>query len=648
MESLAQSRTPPTRRRTRAADTRRSETHPRTRQRRTELHAEAAVDSTGVRTAALAPFAHLFAAVPESMLLELAAHMEPVHITSGDTLLHQGEPGSCVYLVVNGRLRLSTAAAPEHPASVADVGRGDMVGDVALLMNEPQPATIQAVRDSELLRLSREAFERLITKCPETIRQLARVNLVRLRQGFAVPRDTRTLATVAVVPAGCGGAPVSEFAASLAMALSAFGPTLHVNKAEVDRGYVDIMRAGIGADCSVIAWLNEQETRYRYIVYEADATWSPWTRRCLRQADRVIAVGVAGADPALGEIESHVASAGDRLPGTPRDLVLLHSADAVRPTGTDAWLARRRVDAHYHVRVGRQADYDRLARFVTGRAVGLVLGGGGARGMAHIGALRAIQELGIPIDVIGGTSSGAGVAAAVAKGLSWEHILDTARELLVCRGSLLDFTVPVVSLVTGRRISRALQRTFEDVAIEDLWLNYFCVSTNLNRAQTVVHRRGLLWKAVRASVSLPGILPPVPHEGSLLIDGGVMNKLPVDVMRRVCNGGRVLAVSVGPAHDDLEVTDPYGEHLSGWGVLCRRLNPFRARRAGLSIARILLSSTLLKSAEAQESLEREADLCVRVAPLAAGLFDFRHLDAIVESGYHAARDQLAQWSSVSG
>jgi predicted acylesterase/phospholipase RssA len=279
--------------------------------------------------------------------------------------------------------------------------------------------------------------------------------------------------------------------------------------------------------------------------------------------------------------------------------------------------------------------------------VALVLGGGGARGLAHIGALKAIRELGIPIDLIGGTSSGALIAGALAKGLDCETLHRQVREQLSA-GSLLDFTLPFISLVSGRRISRILEYAFADLLIEDLWLSYFCVSSNLSRARIVVHRRGLLRRAVRASISLPGILPPVVQDRDLLVDGGLMNKLPVDVMRPFCNGGKVLAVSVSTV-GGVEATHAFGEHLSGWGVLCRRLNPFRPRTEGPNIASILLCSTLVNSGRAQEALEREADLCVHVPPAPIGLFDFKSLDAMVEAGYRATLKQLEGWpGSTSG
>jgi len=593
--------------------------------------AAAITESGGERVRAMdfLSFPDLFGGLPDSALRELEAEFERVYLTSGETLIRQGESGDCMYLLLIGRLRAYVQRADGKEIVVGEVGRGEVVGEMALLIDEPRSATVRAVRDSELFRLSKEVFDRFSEKHPLVMKQIARVNLKRLRRTILFPRVESTVATIVIVPAR-RDAPLSYFASSLARALDAIGPTLHLNKERFDQ------RPG----GSVAAWLGEQELKYRYVIYESDGTRSQWARRCLRQADHVLAVGLGGSDPALGEAEAEIQPFDWRGLAARRDLVLLQPDATDRPSGTQAWLAARHVDGHQHVRMHSTADYDRLARFLTGRAVGLVLGGGAARGMAHIGAIRAIQELAIPIDFVGGTSSGAIIAGALAKGMDCESMLRTVKD--AARGSLLDFTLPFVSVISGRRISRALERTFEDVMIEDLWLNYFCVSSNLSRARMVVHRRGPLWKGIRASISLPGILPPVFHDRDLLVDGGLMNKLPVDVMRGLCNRGKVLAVSVS-TQGGLEAGGFFGEHLSGWRVLGKRLNPFAARSEGPNIASILMSSTLVKSAQAQETLEREADFCVRVAPAPTGLLDFKSLETTVNAGYEAALKQLDGW-----
>jgi predicted acylesterase/phospholipase RssA len=266
--------------------------------------------------------------------------------------------------------------------------------------------------------------------------------------------------------------------------------------------------------------------------------------------------------------------------------------------------------------------------------------------MAHIGAMRAVRDHGIPVDLIGGTSSGALIAGLLAKGFDCETLFEECRQQVSAAGSLLDITLPLMSLVAGRRIARILEYAFSDLLIEDLWIPYFCVSSNLTRARMMVHRRGSLRRAVRASISLPGILPPVVEDRDLLVDGGLMNKLPVDVMRGLCNGGKVLAMSIS-AGGGPESAQPFGEHVSGWRLLGRRLNPFRSHAETPNIASILHCATLVNSAQAQELLEREADLCIHVTPPRIGLFDYHGLGAMVEAGYQAAREQLAAWPGTA-
>jgi NTE family protein/lysophospholipid hydrolase len=584
-------------------------------------------------------FAELVEGLSEATRDELSVQFERVHLASGETLIRQGERADCLYLLVAGRLRASVERADGTVAVVGEVGRGEVVGEMALLIDEPRSATIRAMRDSELLRLSKEAFDRFIEKYPFVMKQIARVTLMRLRRSILSPGVDIAVATIAIVPAG-RGAPLRDVAESLVRAVAAFGSTLHLTRERFERTFEEATGrlASSASDGHVAEWLNEQETRYRFVVYESDDGPSEWTRRSVRQADHVLCVGLAGSDPAPGEAESLVQRDHRSGLGPRRDLVLVHPAHAVRPAATQAWLDVRELDAHHHVRAGCEADYERLARFVSGRAIGLVLGGGGARGMAHIGAIRAIQELGIPVDLVGGTSSGAIVAGMFALGFPCDAMQDAFRRFAAPR-LLLDYTLPFVSLASGRRISSALQRVYEDVSIEDLWVNYFCVSTNLTRANMVVHRRGSLRKSIRASVSLPGILPPVLLDRELLVDGGLMNRLPVDVMRRLCNGGKVLAVSVSTP-DGLAPGDGFREDASGWRAFYRWLRSFRAGPDSPNIATILLWSTLVKGAESQESLERQADVCVQVPNAPVGLFDYSSLDAIVEAGYRASLEQL--------
>ena len=229
------------------------------------------------------------------------------------------------------------------------------------------------------------------------------------------------MANIAVVPTS-QGASLTDFCAKLCTALSSLGPTLHLNSRFLDDYLSPKGIAQISLDdpnsVNISRWLNKQESNYRYIVYETDPVPSEWTERCLRQADRLLLVGQAHLAAKLGEIEAKLIQS-PRYKSLPTSLALLHATDGRSYRRTDEWLAVRKVKQHYHVFYNRGESIQRLARLLTSNGVGLVLGGGGARGFAHIGGLKALREFGIPIDKVGGTSMGSIIAGMAA--LEWDY-----------------------------------------------------------------------------------------------------------------------------------------------------------------------------------------------------------------------------------
>jgi predicted acylesterase/phospholipase RssA len=286
-----------------------------------------------------------------------------------------------------------------------------------------------------------------------------------------------------------------------------------------------------------------------------------------------------------------------------------------------------------------EADFERLARLVTGTAVTLVLGGGGARGFAHIGAIRALEEAGIPIDMIGGTSMGAVIAAQYAVGLRYQQMLHWNRRAWLEIKPHSEFTVPVISLVRGTRGEKASVLVYGDRQIEDLWTSYFCISSNLTKAEVMVHSRGLLRKAVTASASLPGIAPPILHKGNVLIDGGLLNNLPTDVMRRMCNGD-VIAIDVGSElHCDID-----GDELpSPWSVIFQKLMPGRAPAKTLTIFDVLVGATFVGGESRLKELKRHADYYLRPPVERYSFLDLQSLEEIAEVGYMYTKRQIESW-----
>jgi predicted acylesterase/phospholipase RssA len=252
-----------------------------------------------------------------------------------------------------------------------------------------------------------------------------------------------------------------------------------------------------------------------------------------------------------------------------------------------------------------------------------------------------MAEVGAPVDLVGGTSIGAILAAQVAMGMSPAEMREFARTQFA---SLFDPTLPIVSLLAGRRIGRRLSDFFGSTELEDLAIPFFCVSTNLTQATEVVHRQGLLANAVRASISLPGILPPVASGGDLLVDGGLTNNLPIDVMRDALTGVHVVAVDVSP-EVDMRAGEEIGHGISGWRILRQRLNPFTGSSPPPYILNLLTRSSLIASiiAEREKNARATASLYLKIPAEDVKLLAFDSIDEIADRGYEAARDSVARW-----
>jgi predicted acylesterase/phospholipase RssA len=298
------------------------------------------------------------------------------------------------------------------------------------------------------------------------------------------------------------------------------------------------------------------------------------------------------------------------------------------------------VDHHQHFRLGQTADFQRLARHLTGQRVGLVLGGGGARGYAHIGIIRAFKEAGIDIDMVGGTSMGSLIGGQLA--LGWDYQTMVQRSQAALPKSVLDYTLPVAALNSGHRWTKMVTTLFGDVQIEDLWLNYFCVSANLTQAKAVIHNSGSLSEAVRTSTSLPGILPPVLRNGDLFVDGGVLDNLPVAMMKQRNGGGPVIASDVS-APVDLQVKADFGLYLSGWKLFWQRLNPFLLTPDIPSLGATIMRSSLLSSAQALDAAKALADIYIYPPVEQYGTLEFPALEAIVDIGYTYGQKMIEEW-----
>ena len=357
-----------------------------------------------------------------------------------------------------------------------------------------------------------------------------------------------------------------------------------------------------------------------------------WANAAVGRADVVLVA--TGPDSAPDATD--IATLMERAPFARFELAIRH--DDGRVSGTPALMARYGISRVHHIRSTRTDDAERLARVLLGNEVVLVLGGGGARGLAHIGVLRTIRDRGVPIDAVGGSSSGSLIAASVASEWTADETADAMRAAVTTARGAVDVTVPAVALASGQRITKSLRDAFGDTPIEDLPIPFHCVSTNLSLAESVVHSSGSLWRAVRASIAVPGVFPPVPHGDDLLVDGGVLDNLPVAAMRARHAGATVIAVDVGRRHEIRAGQLPDGGIVSGWSVLGQRMNPFADSPDVSGIARILARLTELGAKGDADA----GDITIRPDVEDFGLFDFKRIDDLIERGAAAADAALDQ------
>lgn len=581
----------------------------------------------------------LLVSLAEAALGSLESELSLVTLRSGETLFTEGEPGDALYVVVFGRLRALIRHGRHEDKVLGEIGRGEAVGEMALLTGEPRSATVRAVRDTALIKLSKAAFDSLIERHPPLMLEMARLIVAR-HQRISNPSVQTQPAAVAIVPSQ-PAIPVGDVAAGLVKALSSDRRVLSIDcgRLQRERGAPPERLAADLDSADAARWLHEQELQHDLVVYVGDPLPSPWTRLCVRQADLVL---VVGGGSGAGQLEPRLLEIIQDDHSTTRariELVLLYDSGQRPPSGTAEWLARINVSAHHHLDPHVSRDYERLARMLSGRAIGLVLGGGGARALAHIGVIRALEEAHVPIDLVGGTSTGAVIAGQYASGWNSARILEESRRVLVKGGSTNDFTVPVLALLRGRRHVRMLRRLFGNQRVEDLPLSFFCVSTNLTKSACTIHRAGLLRRHLAASCAVPGLRPPATEGREILVDGGVLNNLPVDVMR---NSGRgpVFASSVSP-RADLCLNREYPDIPSPWRVLRSWLNPFGTPMLVPSITSILMRTYSLQ----ETTLQEQPDLMVEPPCDGFKQLDWRPLDEIVEAGYRSAVSAMERWES---
>ena len=566
---------------------------------------------------------------------------------------------------------------------LVDIGLGQTFGEIGFLTGEPRNASVYALRDTLVGRLIPGSYYRLLQKYPKA---LTRLFSSKLMSSLGAPKrkKNRTFALIGINAKNAVSAlPIDMLARRLCWHLeNPWSPDAVSSKGKINAAYINenitnqlMGSSGISeslidsaAHLQLQSWFAEMEKDNEYLFFGANYFSEPksvepndnaqasavsnWLDRIALQVDQVVYVIDANTDlssialPPCFDKEKQLISLDPSS-----SLLLLHPEKCKMPSNTKAWLDKFSVDSHHHVRWSdsddsawknsASSDIARVSRLLAHTGVGLVLSGGAARGFAHIGIVRAMHEAGVPIDLFGGSSAGAISASIIASG----YTDDQARDLVLKHGkreSMNDFTLPSTSLFRGKRFSELMRIFVGAVNIEDLWNPYYCVSINMANASEVVHRRGPLWKHVRASASMPILLPPVTDEGRLLVDGAMLNAMPVEIMRSDPACGIVIGIDVSGG-TGMRGEFTYGTELSGWRQLLRNINPFAKPYRSPRFASTILAISAIGAVGRLPSQRANTDLYIRPPVHKFQMMDYDSREQIMQAGYEAGKTEIASW-----
>ena len=540
----------------------------------------------------------LFDGVPPEALEALQSVSEMRQIAGGEALVHQGDDADALYFVESGRFRVVINGT----RIVAHIEAGEAVGELAFFAGGKRTADVVAMRDSRVLEVSRRAFDAIALSHPEL--NAAMLKLVSARRAVATARTasitSKNPRVIALLPAGSSQMP-DGFLARLAEAFEA------VVRPETPVVPIDRATSEAADAHEYQSWLAEQEAKGAYVLIDGSGS-EDWGQMVCRNADALVMVGRPGkTDPEPNAMEE---AAMQWIAEPQRSLLLLRTSASKTISRSGEWIDPRAPKLHHHVALDDDADFAKVARFLTGRAVGVVLAGGGALGCAHLGVIKALRQADIPIDFIGGASAGAAMGGAIARGLSVDETLDQMEAMFIHAKAMRRFTLPIYSLLDPTVFDSELRTRYGTRDIADQPINFFGVSTNLSTNGLHVHRRGPLWECVRASGSLPTILPPfIDGDGNILVDGGVLDNVPVKVMHGI-KAGPNLVVSLGDPNEVWRTEALYEDIRGRWPLLRDVLLRRKRKREFPSIVEIMSRSMVVASRMASKEMLGEQDILV--------------------------------------
>ncbi len=538
-----------------------------------------------------------------------------LYFDTGEIIIHQGEIRKTLFIVLSGRCR----AILEREGSfqiLGDVSEGELIGEYGLFTGEARTSSVCAIRPSVLLEVNEDTYLKIVGHQPQFANQLTSILLKRLERNNLQKHLQTKPKNIAVLNLQADN-DIGGWISNIKVQFETTHTTFNI----YDYNFQQSNETN-----KIFENLEENEGLNFLVCSEVSQEWS---KQCLIYSDLVILAVDFYADSDIYNIENLLNLHKVSILNKKIYLLLLHPENAPMAVNTKRWFINRNIDLHIHLRKNNSSDTARFCRIITHKAIGIVLGGGGAKGFAHVGAIKALLHCGIPIDFLGGTSAGALYGLSMSFCDFQQDKIDYYTEISAKKKLLSnDYTFPIVSLLTGTKLSNFLTDLLGTTCIEDFWIPSYCVSSNLTSASIEIHKSGLAWKKIMASSSIPGVFPPVIINRELHVDGGVMDNLPIEAMFSY-PVNQIVAVALSSLNTNkLDIKEIPTTSSLIWDKL------WKNKKYKLpSLASIIINSLTLNSTQKQERSKSNTSIFLNLNLKGSSLLDDTHWKLIVQKGY---------------
>lgn len=583
----------------------------------------------------------IFSSLDDDILKQLLSKFQKIYLDKDKRLFKQGELSNHIYLLVEGKIAVFFKTKSNEKILINEYLPGALIGELTALSHEPRSATARAVKKSLLLKLPSEDFIEICKKNNSVSLEIINTTFSESRNIIkAISDKGQPKKHIAIIPAN-EKVKLNIVCEEISKYKNHF-PSIHIMS--------DSEKLEKQTLSELVNDIEKMDQENKTIIYLIESNLSKLAELCFghERVDMIYVVALADSELRISD-ETNERINNNKYKINP-ELILIHKKELNFPKKTSKWLKLIDVNLHHHIRVSKVDDWQRLLRFITGNAIGLVLGGGGLRCWTQLGALMAIRKLNIPIDAIGGSSAGAIVAGYYAMKQSFEdiHLLKELSKITHDTVSLKNFTWPSASLFDGKDYTNKLKEIFGSLKIENIWIPCFCITTNLAKNKQIISRKGYLWKIIRSSTSVPLIFPPIVSSGKLHLDGGLLNNLPVDIMKKIIsNKNTVIAVEL--THNNEDKNNYYFPAiLPFWQTFMAKMGLSNKQYHFPHLIDTFLKSLLSGSSSKQKENSKLADILINPDLSKFSLLNVDENDAkkLIKIGYKSTIKKLKQFSLV--